>query len=266
MSEASATTREHIELVMFGWVDAVRRSAPERIAPQLAPDVVWQGLRPDLSCGNRDEVLANLRDGPDLRRHVSGLEVVSLDGEHVLLAIRLVEVRELFGLALPDGELCQVFTIQDGVIRRIDEFPDRGAAEAAVRDRTLPLPVDGTRPRALVTQVMPILNVADIDASVAWFERLGWTAGFRWTPEDGDGVPTFGGVTAGGQEVFLCRDGQGERGTWISVFVDDVREVHDRCVAAGVDVVHPLTDEPWGIREFHARHPDGHVLRIGQFV
>ncbi len=260
------TARENIELVTFGWVDAVRRSAPERIAPQLAPDIVWQGLLPDLSCGNRDEVLANLRDGPGLLPHVRGFEVASLDEEHVLLAIRLVDVPDLFGVAIPDGELCQVFTIHDGVVRRIDEFPVRDAALAAVRHNTLPPPADPDRPRALVTQVIPILNVTDIGASVAWFETLGWTAGFQWVPDDSDGDPVFGGVTAGGHEVYLCRDDQGERGAWISVFVDDVREVHDRCVAADLDIIHPLTDEPWGIREFRVRHPDGHVLRIGQFA
>ena len=25
----------------------------------------------------------------------------------------------------------------------------------------------------------------------------------------------------------------------------------------------PPTDEPWGVREFHLRHPDGHTFRIG---
>jgi len=25
----------------------------------------------------------------------------------------------------------------------------------------------------------------------------------------------------------------------------------------------PPTDEPWGVREFHLRHPDGHTFRVG---
>jgi len=27
----------------------------------------------------------------------------------------------------------------------------------------------------------------------------------------------------------------------------------------------PPTDEPWGVREFHLRHPDGHIFRVGAF-
>jgi len=28
-------------------------------------------------------------------------------------------------------------------------------------------------------------------------------------------------------------------------------------------VTMPPTDKPWGMREFHLRHPDGHVFRVG---
>jgi hypothetical protein len=29
-------------------------------------------------------------------------------------------------------------------------------------------------------------------------------------------------------------------------------------------VLKPPRDEPFGLREMHVRHPDGHVFRIGQ--
>ena len=48
----------------------------------------------------------------------------------------------------------------------------------------------------------------------------------------------------------------------MSIWVDDVDAVHERCVAAGLEVTFPPTDEPWNVREMHVRHPDGHVLRI----
>ena len=124
--------------------------------------------------------------------------------------------------------------------------------------------------------VTPILNVTDLAASFDWFARLGWNRAWSW----GD-PPTFGAVIADGTEVFLCQDGQGGRGrsdrqatrgsadradqgVWMSVWVSDVDTVHARCVAAGLEITHPPTDEPWHVREMHVRHPDGHVLRIGQ--
>ena len=50
----------------------------------------------------------------------------------------------------------------------------------------------------------------------------------------------------------------------MSVRVDDVDEVHRRCVEQGLDVPFPPTDMEWNVREMHVRHPDGHVLRISR--
>jgi hypothetical protein len=59
-----------------------------------------------------------------------------------------------------------------------------------------------------VEQVVPILNVTDVEASVAWFGKLGWDKGFEWRGTHG-GPIDFGAVTAGDLEIFLCRDGEG---------------------------------------------------------
>ena len=56
----------------------------------------------------------------------------------------------------------------------------------------------------------------------------------------------------------------GDKGVWMSVWVDDVDEMHKHCVAAGLEVTFPPTDMPWNVREMHLRHPDGHVFRVGR--
>jgi Glyoxalase/Bleomycin resistance protein/Dioxygenase superfamily len=128
--------------------------------------------------------------------------------------------------------------------------------------------------------ITPILNVSDIAASFAWFEKWGWKKCWDWgTP------PTFGSVGSGECEIFLCRGAQGSRGkgantstfgpdgdeeadkgVWMSVWVADVDEVHRQCLAAGLDVVFPPTDMPWNTREMHVRHPDGHVFRVSKGI
>jgi catechol 2,3-dioxygenase-like lactoylglutathione lyase family enzyme len=124
----------------------------------------------------------------------------------------------------------------------------------------------------------PILNVSDFAASVAWFERWGWRKLWDW-----GSPPTFGAVASGNCEIFLCRDAQGgrgrgtntstfthdgdeaaDKGVWMSVWVEDVDKVHEECVAAGLDVTFAPADMPWGVREMHVRHPDGHVFRVGR--
>ena len=49
-----------------------------------------------------------------------------------------------------------------------------------------------------------------------------------------------------------------------ALWVDDVDAVHERCTAEGLEITYPPTNEPWGVREMHVRHPDGHVFRISR--
>lgn len=50
----------------------------------------------------------------------------------------------------------------------------------------------------------------------------------------------------------------------VSVEVDDVDEAHTRAVAAGAEIVYPLTDEEWGLRRFFVRDPNGAVINVTQ--
>jgi catechol 2,3-dioxygenase-like lactoylglutathione lyase family enzyme len=124
----------------------------------------------------------------------------------------------------------------------------------------------------------PILNVSNLAQSFTWFGKLGWQKGWDWgTP------PTFGGVCSGKCEIFLCENGQGgrgrgtssttfgpdgdevgDKGVWISIWVDNVDAIHAHCLAQGLEVTWPPTDMPWNVREMHVRHPDGHVFRISR--
>jgi catechol 2,3-dioxygenase-like lactoylglutathione lyase family enzyme len=124
----------------------------------------------------------------------------------------------------------------------------------------------------------PILNVTSLPQSFAWFEKLGWRKLWEWgTP------PVFGAVSSGNCELFLCQGAQGSRGrskvtqtfgpegdetgdkgVWISMWVDDVDAIYRDCVAQGLEIAWPPTDMPWNVREMHLRHPDGHIFRIGR--
>jgi uncharacterized glyoxalase superfamily protein PhnB len=42
----------------------------------------------------------------------------------------------------------------------------------------------------------------------------------------------------------------------------EVDEVHRIALSHGMTVTYPPTDEPWNVREFHLRHPDGHMFRV----
>ena len=140
-----------------------------------------------------------------------------------------------------------------------------------------------------VQKVIPILNVSDVGSSIAWFEALGWARSFCWNQGgrilDGNisnehGPADFGGVGSGDCEVFLCRGAQGSRpghipsadtctdeteGVWLFWALKSRSEVDSLyALASKLGYIVPMTprDEPWGVREFHLRHPDGHTMRI----
>ncbi|NDZ79248.1 glyoxalase [Streptomyces sp. SID10853] len=48
----------------------------------------------------------------------------------------------------------------------------------------------------------------------------------------------------------------------LSVEVDDVDAVHTAVLASGAEIVHPLTDEEWGVRRFFVRDPNGQVVNV----
>jgi uncharacterized glyoxalase superfamily protein PhnB len=50
----------------------------------------------------------------------------------------------------------------------------------------------------------------------------------------------------------------------VSIEVDDVDAVHERALAAGYEIVYPLTDEDWGLRRFFVRDPNGAIINITQ--
>ncbi len=50
----------------------------------------------------------------------------------------------------------------------------------------------------------------------------------------------------------------------VSIEVDDVDAVYERAVAAGAEVVYPLTDEEWGLRRLFVRDPNGAVVNVTQ--
>jgi predicted lactoylglutathione lyase len=142
-----------------------------------------------------------------------------------------------------------------------------------------------------VQSVTPILNVSDIGQSFAWFEQLGWNRGFSWNQggmigegpaaraANEHGPAGFGSVCSGEAQIFLCCGAQGSRGTrpprfpgddatdgvWMSWWMGsraDVDALHETAMHAGMTIASPPADRPWGVREFHLRHPDGHTFRV----
>ena len=106
---------------------------------------------------------------------------------------------------------------------------------------------------------VPIFNVKNVPGSIAYYvERLGFQKEWDW------GTPaTFACVRRDDVRIFLCQDGQGGPGMWISVFVDDVDALYDEYKTKGAIIRQGPTNLPWGVREMNVEDLDGHRLRMG---
>jgi catechol 2,3-dioxygenase-like lactoylglutathione lyase family enzyme len=64
------------------------------------------------------------------------------------------------------------------------------------------------------------------------------------------------------QVSVLREDASAPVAPQITVEVADVDSVHAEAVRRGLEIVHPLTDEPWGVRRFFVKDPNGVVLNV----
>jgi len=109
------------------------------------------------------------------------------------------------------------------------------------------------------TRIVPNLHVADIEATKPFYTdylglsteefNLGWVA--RYTSPD-----TRANVQ------LVTRDASAPEDSVISVQTDDLEGAYEEAQRHGYEIVHPITTEPWGVRRFFVRAPDGNVINI----
>jgi predicted enzyme related to lactoylglutathione lyase len=110
-----------------------------------------------------------------------------------------------------------------------------------------------------VRRIVPNLHAPDPAASRAFYEQvldldvvmdLGWI--LTYAARDS---PTA-------QLSVISTDASAPVHPDVSIEVDDVDAAHAAAQELGCEIVHPLTDEPWGVRRFFVREPTGRVLNI----
>lgn len=110
-----------------------------------------------------------------------------------------------------------------------------------------------------IRRVVPDIQTEDMAGSLAFYgDVLGFETGM-----DMDWVVTMiSPANPKAQVTLLKRDQSAPLQAQISIEVEDVDQVHNRVVASGLEVLYPLTNEPWGVRRFFVADPNGVVLNI----
>lgn len=118
--------------------------------------------------------------------------------------------------------------------------------------------------------ILPILNVKDVDASVAFFkDKLGFNHDFSM--EGPDGKNGFAFVSLGKATIGLSLDpanSHGGKGVQFMIYVPDESNLDDyfASVKGKMKVDQEIADQYWGDRTFTIHDPEGHMLTFAKTV
>ena len=110
-----------------------------------------------------------------------------------------------------------------------------------------------------VNRVVPDLQSADLAAAAEFYIQV---LGMRIVMDHGWIVTLADPDRPAMQLSLMTHDASAGVVPVASIEVDDVDAAYRAARAAGAEVVHELTDEPWGVRRFFVRDPAGHVVNI----
>jgi predicted enzyme related to lactoylglutathione lyase len=110
-----------------------------------------------------------------------------------------------------------------------------------------------------VRRIVPNINSTNPSASKPFYEGvlgLGTAMDMGW-------IITFVSLSNPTAQIsVVASDTRDEPHADISVEVADVDACHAAAQRQGYSIVYPLTEEPWGVRRFFVRDPNGAVVNV----
>jgi catechol 2,3-dioxygenase-like lactoylglutathione lyase family enzyme len=120
-----------------------------------------------------------------------------------------------------------------------------------------------TQPR--VTSLAPQFLVDDLERSMRYYRKVGFTFGEPW-----DGFYAIGELD--GLELHLKeapKNGskrqhrRAHEHLDAAAGVDGIEAFYAQCVSNGVTILRPLAATAWGTKDFYIEDPDGYVIAFG---
>jgi len=116
-----------------------------------------------------------------------------------------------------------------------------------------------------VTSFAPQFLVDDLERSIAYYKKLGFTFGEPW-----DGFYAIGyldGLELHLKEAPKNTDERRQRRDHehldAAACVDGIEAYFDQCVANGVTILKPLAPTAWGTMDFYVEDLDGNIISFG---
>jgi len=126
--------------------------------------------------------------------------------------------------------------------------------------------VKATKANRKVLHTRHVLAVKDLRTEADYYvDKLGFERDFT--------VPGWEFLSFGDFKVMLgeCADATLARDTgdhsWFGhALVENVDEIYREFIERGAEILSPIEDKAWGLREFSVLTPDGHRIVFGQLV
>jgi len=113
-----------------------------------------------------------------------------------------------------------------------------------------------------ITGHATVLHVKDMAAALAYYrDKLGFTVSFIW--ED---PPRYVCLCLGDAAIHLNSYVPPAGPSHVCIFCKGINALYAQLTARGVNIVEPIDDRDYGMRDFAVTDPDGHRLVFGQGI
>ena len=116
-----------------------------------------------------------------------------------------------------------------------------------------------------VTSLAPQFLVDDLERSMAYYRRLGFTFGEPWGNFYGigrlDGLELH--LKEAPKDEAERRHRRDNEHLDAAAGVDGIEAFYEQCVANGVTIIKSLAATAWGTKDFYVEDPDGYIICFG---
>ncbi|HEX2270228.1 MAG TPA: VOC family protein [Pyrinomonadaceae bacterium] len=103
------------------------------------------------------------------------------------------------------------------------------------------------------------LFVSDLDAAIDFYtNKLGFHLQFKWGEP-----PTMAGLNLGNAQIFLEHGEPSPKGCYLYFVINDADAFHEFHRHNGVEVVYPIGDRDYELRDYAVRDLHGYVMSFG---
>ncbi len=131
---------------------------------------------------------------------------------------------------------------------------------SVIWQRAQPLPLGLNVTKNDIRRVVPNIASNCVQKSVAFYTEY---LGFHVAMDMGWIVTVVSPSSSTAQISIVKGEPSREMNSiTLSIEVEDVDLLHEAAMSRGYDIVYPLTDEPWGVRRFHVKDPNGVTINL----